>query len=208
MSPPSPAHPPKSLSQLHHPPTPSWLHTGPVWEPLRLVFYFTTTRWQHKALRLLAPGMVEDASMLCAGSLKHRWRGPQPLPLWPCYAVWNLQLMLWDCPLLFHCQLLDSSPSPWGHLTPAGTLFRILPKALSFHLHSLTDPHLAFCEGPESPIWPLTYFPITAHLLMTCCTTPWPRIHLPFCLCSHHPFSDNTRTSMLIFSAPHFLSPP
>lgn len=134
--------------------------------------------------------------------------GTQPLPLWPCYAVWNLQLMLWDCPLLFHCQLLDSSPSPWGHLTPAGTLFRILPKALSFHLHSLTDPHLAFCESPESPIWPLTCFPITAHLLMTCCTTPWPRIHLPFCLCSHHPFSDNTCTSMLIFSAPHFLSPP
>lgn len=72
------------------------------------------------------------------------------MALWSCCAVWESQPMLWYWPLPFNFQSPDSSLLPWGHLTTAGYLFRILPRAPSLHLHSISDSHVAFCEGPES----------------------------------------------------------
>lgn len=78
-------------------------------------------------------------------------------------------LMLCDRSLPFHFQASDPIPSPWSHLTPAGSSFTILPRVPgvpSFRLHSFTDPHVAFHEGAKSVVSPLKCLTIAAHLIL------------------------------------------
>lgn len=97
--------------------------------------------------------------------------------------------MLCDRSLPFHFQASDPIPSPWSHLTPAGSSFRILPRVPgvpSFRLHSFTDPHVAFHEGAKSVVSPLKCLTIAAHLI-PCCTPAMAYQSPPvLCLCSHH----------------------
>lgn len=92
------------------------------------------------------------------------------------------------------------------------TLFGTLPRAHSFQLHSTTDPHIAFWEGPESPVWPLRCVPIKVHHLMPVVSQygSWDTSR-PLCLCSHCSLSVNTHPSYsyllpLFFS--HLLEDP
>lgn len=77
--------PNKGLQQTH-PQRASWPHPQQqVLEPPRLVFYSSTTRWQHKACRFLGQGLARDTSACVQGrSLKvgRGGGGGPPLPLW------------------------------------------------------------------------------------------------------------------------------
>lgn len=150
------------------------------------------------------PGMgPHPAQGLC---LKHwRRRGPT-LPLWSWCAVWSYNQCCGIGPFL-------SIFNPQISACCSGvTLFGTLPRAHSFQLHSTTDPHIAFWEGPESPVWPLRCVPIKVHHLMPVVSQygSWDTSR-PLCLCSHCSLSVNTHPSYsyllpLFFS--HLLEDP
>lgn len=81
--------PQQTPSKLHPQPTP-WPQAAPhlpllslqqVLEPLKLVFYSPTTRWQHKARRPLGLRLARDMSAWAQGLKGGRRPGPNPAPL-------------------------------------------------------------------------------------------------------------------------------
>ena len=86
--------------------------------------------------------------------------------------------MLWDWPLPFHFQSPESSPSSWGHHIPAVSLVRLLLRAPSFHLCSLTDLLLLWrlrmaCLALKGCLHQSSL----SHVLLY--TSTWPAIQLP-----------------------------
>ena len=128
----------KSSSYSQHPP---WPHLEfQVLEPLRPAFRSTTTRWQHRARGQLGHGRPGAVKGPCRFSV---WEEGDPTSAPLALICWlELQLMLWDRPLPSHVQRPESSPSSWGHHIPAMSSVRILLRAPSLHLCSLTDPLL------------------------------------------------------------------